>query len=248
MQLSSVIGKPVLSPTGENYGYVTDARLSRDFSRISCLVCADGEEEEFYVPLRAVLSCEDAVIAGKARIAAPTGVLSPIGKRVFSHTGESLGTVSDVLLGEGSEAVLILVKEGVRTTAPVSCAGVEEHAVIYPDAEAKTLAAKRNQRPRAAADPPRKKRTPPKRAQEEPAAPPPETENEAPMPEKNVRENVFPLDRTNLLGRRVKRSVFDEYGAPVALAGERITPAVLARARRCNRLLQLTVNTLTSQF
>ena len=58
----------------------------------------------------------------------------------------------------------------------------------------------------------------------------------------------YRLDRTNLLGRRVKRSVYDEHGEPVALAGERITPEVIARARRGNRLLALTVNTLTNLY
>ena len=53
-------------------------------------------------------------------------------------------------------------------------------------------------------------------------------------------------DLPNLLGRRVKRSVFDETGAPVALAGERITPDTVAKARRKNKLLALTVNTLTN--
>ena len=55
-------------------------------------------------------------------------------------------------------------------------------------------------------------------------------------------------DRTNLLGRRVKRSVYDEHGAPIATAGERVTPEMIAAARRKNRLLALTVNTLTNLY
>ena len=53
------------------------------------------------------------------------------------------------------------------------------------------------------------------------------------------------LNHTNLLGRKVKKSVYDDYGIAIALAGERITPAVLARARRAGRLLALAMNTLT---
>lgn len=58
----------------------------------------------------------------------------------------------------------------------------------------------------------------------------------------------FRIDRTNLLGRRVKRSVYDETGAPIAVAGERVTPETIALARRKNRLLALTVNTLTNLY
>lgn len=58
----------------------------------------------------------------------------------------------------------------------------------------------------------------------------------------------FRIDRTNLLGRRVKRSVYDETGTPIAVAGERITPQTIALARRKNRLLALTVNTLTNLY
>ena len=76
MKLSTFIGKPVISPNGDAYGYVTDVRLGRTYNTVSCIVCVDDEEEEFYLPLRAVHAVADAVVAGKARNTAPTGILS----------------------------------------------------------------------------------------------------------------------------------------------------------------------------
>ena len=95
MQLSTLIGKPVLTRAGDRLGYVTAAHPARDLKKISSLVCADDDENEFCLPARAILSVSDAVIAGGARLKAPTGIESPIGKRAYSHTGEELGALSD---------------------------------------------------------------------------------------------------------------------------------------------------------
>ena len=48
MQLSTIIGKPIVSPEGEDDGYVVGARLSRNYGKIVCLVCSDGDEEEYF--------------------------------------------------------------------------------------------------------------------------------------------------------------------------------------------------------
>ena len=74
------------------------------------------------------------------------------------------------------------------------------------------------------------------------------TSSEVSQPAASTQTNSYQLNRTNLLGKRLKKSVFDDQGKPIALAGERITPEILARARRSNRLLELTVNTLTNLF
>lgn len=240
MQLSSFIGKPVLSPSGENYGYVTGARLTKDRNTLACLVCADAEEEEFYLPRRAVLSSGDAVIANRVRLTAPTGVPSPIGTEVYLHTGEARGTVADVLFGESAEAFLVVVKDGVSESVPVSCAVFGARIILYPDAASKPAA--RHTAPREKR--PKKSGTSPKPAPERETAIARETaiEREAAPA---ARKNAYDLNRTNLLGRTVQRSVFDRYGTVVAAAGDRVTPAVLAAARRANCLLQLAVNTLT---
>ena len=257
MQLSSLIGKPVLSPSGEAYGYITAARPTKDLTRLACLVGADGEEEEFIIPARAILSLGDAVIAGRARISAPTGVEAPIGKEIYAYTGEYLGTVCDLLTGDGAEAILVVTKEGVRTTAAASCAVFGEHIVLYLDKDARDAAARgsgncktaspRTARPRPVKKPTAAEELAPSVAPAEAPMPVQKTKNEATMSEAapSKTHSIQLLNHTNLLGRKVKKSVYDDYGIAIALAGERITPAVLARARRAGRLLALAVNTLT---
>ena len=231
MQISTLIGKPILTRTGDKLGYVTAARLSRDLTKLSALCCADADEEEFYLPARTVLAVGDAVIAGNARLKAPTGVACPVGKRAFSYTGEELGVVTDMETGE-SPSLLIGEGDGIRI--PAAQAAIGESIVVYPADVPKPAAPSRSHvRPR--------RKDPPPMSEQKPAAPPP-AEPTAPPP------NAFRIDRTNLLGRRVKRSVYDEHGAPIATAGERVTPEMIAAARRKNRLLALTVNTLTNLY
>lgn len=233
MQLSSFIGKLVLSPAGERCGYVVAARPTRDFAEIACLVCADGEEEEFYLPGRAILSVRDAVIAEKRRIAAPAGVPSPVGTEAYTIAGTLLGTIADVRLKEQGDPAFIIAGEHALTQVPVLRVALGERAVVYPEG----------------ASVPAAKRAP--RARKKPA----ESKKEAPMSEeqapKTMQLEPAPvkaelLNGSNLLGKRVRRSVFEGCGLPIAVAGERVTPAILSRARRKNCLIRLAVNTLTN--
>ena len=260
MQLSMLIGKQILTPAGERLGYVTGAFLDREMKKLSALAVADAEEEEFFMPARALLAVGDAVIANNFRNRTPVGIPSPVGLPAYSQQGEFLGSVGDWLFGE-EDAVIIVVKDGVRTSVPVKNILSGETVIVYPE-------------------PPKKRPAPPRRPKRKPEestsadAFEAETvldtyEPEPPMqaavaeasdftepapvtpvpvvalpPQKKTNEYSF--NRYNPLGRRVKKSVFDEWGLPVALAGERITAEVLSRARQCNRLLALTVNTLTN--
>ena len=247
MQLSTLIGKPVLTRAGDRLGYVTAALPARDLKKISSLVCADDDENEFCLPARAILSVSDAVIAGGARLKAPTGIESPIGKRAYSHTGEELGALSDVELGETPS--LLITGDNAQLRCDATCATIGETVIVYPSPEdRRPAAAKRRHTP--------KKNTVAATMSDAPSAatPPPPP----PMSEPNMqkmqsspeppRRDGFRIDRTNLLGRRVKKSVYDETGAPIALAGERITPETITKARRKNKLLALTVNTLTNLY
>lgn len=247
MQLSTLIGKPVLTRAGDRLGYVTAAHPARDLKKISSLVCADDDENEFCLPARAILSVSDAVIAGGARLKAPTGIESPIGKRAYSHTGEELGALSDVELGEIPS--LLITGDNGQLRCDAACATIGETVIVYPSPEDRRPAAsKRRHTP--------KKNTVAATMSDAPSAatppsPPPMSEPDiqkkqsAPEP---PRRDGFRIDRTNLLGRRVKKSVYDETGAPIALAGERITPETITKARRKNKLLALTVNTLTNLY
>ena len=234
MQLSTIVGTMILSPDGEKFGYVKEARLTRDLAALSCLVAVDDDEEEFYLPARTVLAVKDAVIAGKARIAAATGVPAPMGRSVFSEQGEYLGIVTDMKLGE---VPALTVTKDVSRDVPLPHAAVGETVIIF----------EKERKKRAA----RQEKSAPSRhsASPAPAAPDPApTRHSERSEESRTTQSDHParFNRYNLLGKRVKKSVFDEQGTPVALAGERVTPEMLEAARRRNRLLALTVNTLTN--
>ena len=139
MQLSTLIGKPVLTRAGDRLGYVTAAHPARDLKKISSLVCADDDENEFCLPARAILSVSDAVIAGGARLKAPTGIESPIGKRAYSHTGEELGALSDVELGETPS--LLITGDNGQLRCDAACATIGETVIVYPSPEDRRPAA-----------------------------------------------------------------------------------------------------------
>lgn len=268
MLISSLVGKTVLSRSGERFGYVLALRPTRDMKKLSCLVCADDDEEEFFLPARAVLSVEDAVIAGRQRANAPTGIPSPIGSPVYTHTGEQLGTITDI--DTGDSPALILFSNGEEHRIDVSCAAMNETVIVYPTAEDRRSAGSRRTRLATSGRTSAKKTSSAsaeksaninKNTQQKNIAPvqefpkiqprqtePLATSSEVSQSAASTQTNSYQLNRTNLLGKRLKKSVFDDQGKPIALAGERITPEILARARRSNRLLELTVNTLTNLF
>lgn len=247
MQLSTLIGKPVLTRAGDRLGYVTAALLTRDMKKISSLLCADDDEEEFCIPARAILSAADAVIAGGARLKAPTGIASPIGKPAYTHTGEALGTLTDVELGD--EPALLIASGATTLRCAAACATIGETVIVYPSAaERRPASARRGHTPKKTEN----TRTMSAQRRSEPTMPADGGIQSPPsMPEakpSKTHAEGFRIDRTNLLGRRVKRNVYDETGTPIAVAGERITPQTIALARRKNRLLALTVNTLTNLY
>ena len=230
MQLSTLIGKQILSPAGEVLGYVKGAYLSKDFLKLSALVCIDGDEEEFYLPARAILAAEDAVIAGKGRLENPTGAPCPVGQTAYTEKGEYLGLITDFLYGEeGVKPVLIATKEGVRTPLPVDLITVSDTVMLRDAKSAKPVRVRPIKKPAA-------------KASENASAEelPPE------MKKPSEAGQVINFNRWNLIGRTVKKTVYDPLGAVIVFAGEKITPEVLNLARRSNRLLQLTVNTLTN--
>lgn len=238
MELSSLIGKEILTPTGDKLGYAKSAFVSRDYKRLSSLVCIDEDEEEFYLPARAVLASDDVIIAGKGRLPAPTGLPCPIGTPAYSEKGEHFGVVGDLLVGDG-DPVYVIVKDGIRTSYAADCVVTGKTMIIYPEGKPKRSAPKKRTKPAPENAAPQVV-TPP-----EPAAP---VMPAAPAPVKESVNAFDALNRCNLLGRRVKKSVYDENGSPIALADERITPEILSCARRHNKLLQLTVNTLTNIY
>ena len=107
MEFSSLIGKPLLSSSGESLGYVKAVLLVKNLSSLSALSCVDGEEEEFFVPASAVESIGDAIILGKARLKEPAGVPCPVGRAVYDENGTYLGAASALLSGENGVLTVI---------------------------------------------------------------------------------------------------------------------------------------------
>ncbi len=265
MKLSSLIGKQALTTQGENLGYVLQAYFSRN--ALSSLLLVDGEEEEFYVPARAVLSWGDALVLKNLRISAPTGEPAPLSRAVFSDTGEALGTVRDFAFGD-EEAKFITEKDAY----PLPRVAVGDTLMVYP------VLAPKPQRKRPSAKKSKPSKAPETKVDAPMTAPAPVSDSTptaapmsapvhmsepapvansapatAPMPEPKPVETAqtdnpadAPFNRYNLLGRRVKKTVYDVSGYPLVRAGELITPSVLSTARRNNKLLELTVKTLTN--
>lgn len=232
MELSTIIGKQILSPNGESLGYAKGVYLNRDLTKVSAYSCIDEEEEEFFLPARAILAVGDALIAGSARIGAPTGIPSPVGKTVYTHLGEQIGIVSDIVTEEETAAVIVCGTTD-RTAYPAELTAVAESVIVYPDECTKKALA------------PKKRRAPAKnKPAERPAsntesARAPEQTAPAPSPESSC-------CRFGILGKQVKKSVYDSQGFPIINAGEKVTAETVLRARKNNRLLELTVNTLTN--
>lgn len=220
MMISELIGKQIVSPQGRAVGYVTDVRPARGFCGFSCLVFADTEEEENYLPVRAVLAMGDAVIAGKARLSAPTGLPSPVGLPAFANEGVSLGNVTDLDLASGE----LLFSGGSR--APAKLIAMGESAIVYPTEHARIRAG----------------RISPQKSPKKPSAP-----ARAPGQNEDVPKSVSLLGR-DLLGKYVKSTVYGKTGLPIAERGQKVTPALLSSARREGKLLELTVCTLTDVF
>ena len=99
MEFSTLIGKPLLSPAGENFGYVLQVYLKENLSSVSCLLCADCDEEEFFLSFSAVHSTGDVLIAENCRLESPLGVPCPVGKAVFDEHGSFLGAAKSLTDG-----------------------------------------------------------------------------------------------------------------------------------------------------
>ena len=237
MEVSTMIGAEIYSLVGEKLGYVKAVYLSKDRKKITCLLCVDegesGEDDEFVMPFRAVLSVGDVVIAKKARIAKTIGSPAPVGINAYSSAGEALGTLCEILVGDGGP-VYIVTKNGVRTSYPEGTVIIGEALMISTGGAAKKESAKKPIR--------RTNRESGKDVKGEVALAPVPVKNDF-MPIVNAGGGI---DRLNLLGRQVKITVLDSNGDAIALSGQRITPEILSLARRNNLLLRLTVNTLTN--
>lgn len=245
MEVSTMIGTELFSPAGERLGYVKTVYLSKDRKKITCLLCVDEgdsaeEEDEFVMPYRAVLSVKDVIIARKSRISKTIGSPAPVGINAYSDTGEALGSLCEILVGEGGP-VYVVTKNGIRTTYTDDTVTVGEALMVS--------SGKKKSKKSGAKGKPVKAATPSVTAEETAAVVPfvsAEPYGAAQRVFAGMGMGNSGVDRLNLLGRQVKITVRDRNGEEIARSGERITPEIISLARRNNLLLRLTVNTLTN--
>src|SRR5699024_3841236 len=144
-----------------------------------------------------------------------------------------------------------LFSNGEEHRIDVSCAAMDETVIVYPTAEDRRSAGSRRTRlatsgrtsaKKTSSAPAAKSANINKNTQQKNIAPvqevpkiqprqtePLATSSKVSQPAASAQTNSYQLNRTNLLGKRLKKSVFDDQGKPIALAGERITPEILAR-------------------
>ena len=97
--VSGLIGKPLLTRSGEYLGCVTNVQTDARFARIRNFVCFDREEEDFLLPASAIAEYgQDAlVVRGTARNACRNCRDLPLKCKVYSQTGDALGAIDDFL-------------------------------------------------------------------------------------------------------------------------------------------------------
>ena len=109
MFLKDLIGKKVLSHDGKILGYTRCALFSAGFKRITALLCADEEEEDFFLPLSPKQPIDDALVMPRRKSAKITGMpYSPLLRQAYSAQGKFLGRVTDVRLEYLSVAALLI--------------------------------------------------------------------------------------------------------------------------------------------
>lgn len=236
MELSTLIGKPVLSPSGETLGYVKCAYVAKNMNALSSLVCVDGEEEEFYLPARAVLSAEDAVIAGSARLKEPSGVNFPLGAPVYTNRGEYLGKAAELTICADG-AALCITKYGQATDVSANRLIFQDAVIVYPERAQRRASLRRSNREN--------------KAEPQPISPEVATADRS-GEERNDADPCEPCEQSaqspyanNLLGKRLKRALIGSDGEELIGKGEPITPAAIRLAAQNNRLLELSANTFT---
>lgn len=113
MFLTDFIGKKVFSYEGKILGYTRCACFSPNFKKVTALLCADSEEEDFTIPFFP-RKFGDAVVLPKNSANATTvsfGVpYSPLSRQVYSDSGVFLGLVTDMAL-EKSRPTYLLIGE-----------------------------------------------------------------------------------------------------------------------------------------
>ena len=110
---SDLIGKPLLSRSGERIGYIKNIQTDKRRSRIRNLECCDEEEEEFVLPVSAVaqFGADAAIVKTLSAVGCKNCEPAPFGLPAYSEKGEKLGTIDD-FAREGMQITAIVLSGG----------------------------------------------------------------------------------------------------------------------------------------
>lgn len=211
MFLKDFIGKKIISHDGKIIGYSRSPLFSSGFKKVTALLCANEEEEDFVLPLTQQQIAGDVLLISARKSSKISGMpYSPFLKSVYSTKGTYLGRVSDVRI-ENLNVFSILTEdkeyESSRIKAFGDCILINTSAPAARIKKSETTSVKQK-------DPCKKI-------------------NAAPRP-------------AVLLGKVIKQDVKQDDGQTVLFAkGTTVTPQILKEAALQNKLLDLTVKTLS---
>lgn len=93
MKISELYGKKVESTAGKS-GYVVSCNGAA--GKLVCLLCADEEENEFYIDVKNILSVGSKIIFEDRETAIKTSKPIRLGRAGFNEAGKYLGNLSDL--------------------------------------------------------------------------------------------------------------------------------------------------------
>lgn len=114
--VSELIGKPLLTKSGEYLGCVKSVQTDARYGRIRNFACFDRDEEDFLLPASAIAQFgQDAlVVQYAARRACKNCVPLPLKCKTYSQSGDELGAIDD-FLRSGTELTGVVLSNGQRT-------------------------------------------------------------------------------------------------------------------------------------
>ena len=111
--VSELIGKPLLTKSGEYLGCVKSVQTDARYGRIRNFACFDRDEEDFLLPASAIAQFgQDAlVVQYAARRACKNCVPLPLKCKTYSQSGDELGAIDD-FLRSGTELTGVVLSNG----------------------------------------------------------------------------------------------------------------------------------------
>ena len=111
--VSELIGKPLLTKSGEYLGCVKSVQTDARYGRIRNFACFDRDEEDFLLPASAIAQFgQDALVVQYAsRRACKNCVPLPLKCKTYSQSGDELGAIDD-FLRSGTELTGVVLSNG----------------------------------------------------------------------------------------------------------------------------------------